>query len=102
MMLLVHISRTLAQQLHQTVRELFLSGAVDPDEGILTNLRQKEAVYTALEAVSRCVEAMEAGLTADLVGLDVAAGAEALGELTGATVREQMIEDILKRFCVGK
>ncbi len=90
------------EALHQTVRDLFLNDEIDPEKGILTNLRQKEGVFSALQAVCRCVDAMEAGLTADLVGLDVAAAAEALGELTGNAVREQMIEDIFKRFCVGK
>lgn len=90
------------EKLHQRVRSLFLSEQIDPEEGILTNLRQKEAVLAALCATKRCVEAMDMGLTADLVGLDVSAAAEALGELTGTAVREQMIEDIFKRFCVGK
>ncbi len=90
------------EQLHQTVRELFLSEEVDTEDGMLTNLRQRDGVTLALSAVTRCVEAMEAGLTADLVGLDVGEAAEALGALTGTAVQEQMIEDIFSRFCVGK
>lgn len=90
------------EQLHQAVRDLFLEDQVDPEGGILTNLRQRESVSLAMEAATRCVDAMEMGLTADLVGLDVSAAAQALGELTGTSVKEQMIEDIFKRFCVGK
>ena len=90
------------ETLHQTVRQIFLNEQIDPEDGILTNLRQKDAVLTALDAVGRCVSAMESGLTADLVGLDVSDAAEALGELTGQSVKEEMIADIFKRFCVGK
>ncbi len=90
------------EQLHQKVRHLFLEDQVDARDGILTNLRQREAVCLATQATERCVQAMESGLTADLVGLDVAAAAQALGELTGTVVQEQMIEDIFSRFCVGK
>ncbi len=88
--------------LHQTVRQMFLENGVDIGDGMLTNLRQRDAVVQAETAVRRCVEAMETGFTADLIGLDVSEAARALGELTGCEVGQQMIEDIFKRFCVGK
>ena len=69
---------------------------------LLTNSRQAEAVERALAAVQRAQEAMEAGLTPDAVLTDAEAALEALGELTGKRIREDLVETIFSRFCVGK
>ena len=72
------------------------------DGSILTNTRQAEAVFRARSAILRALEAMDAGVTPDAVLTDVEAALEALGELTGRTVREDITQKIFERFCVGK
>ena len=72
------------------------------DGSILTNTRQAEAVGRAAEAINRALEAMEAGITPDAVLTELEAALEALGELTGRTVREDITQRIFQRFCVGK
>ncbi len=72
------------------------------DGSILTNTRQAEAVGRAAEAMGRALEAMEAGITPDAVLTELEAALEALGELTGRTVREDITNRIFERFCVGK
>lgn len=88
--------------LTETVRTLFLGEAFDEEETLLTNQRQRAAVLSALESVQAAAAAISAGFTPDLVSVDIENAAQALGELTGQNVREQMIEDIFSRFCVGK
>ena len=75
---------------------------VAPAGQILTNARQAQAVERALRAAERAAEALEGGLTPDAVLTDVEAGLAALGELTGRTLREDLVERIFSRFCVGK
>ena len=72
------------------------------DGSILTNARQGEAVGRAAEALGRALAAMEAGVTPDAVLTELEAALEALGELTGRTVREDITNKIFERFCVGK
>ena len=72
------------------------------DGSILTNTRQAEAVGRAAEAIDRALAAMEAGITPDAVLTELEAALEALGELTGRTVREDVTQRIFERFCVGK
>ncbi len=72
------------------------------DGSILTNTRQAEAVGRAAEALGRALEAMETGITPDAVLTELEAALEALGELTGRTVREDITNRIFERFCVGK
>lgn len=72
------------------------------DGSILTNVRQAGAVERAAKAVEAAMLSMEAGMTPDAVLLDVEAAMEALGEITGRTVREDITNRIFERFCVGK
>ena len=72
------------------------------DGSILTNTRQAEAVGRAAEAIGRALSAMEAEVTPDAVLTELEAALEALGELTGRTVREDITNRIFQRFCVGK
>ena len=73
-----------------------------PAGQILTNTRQAEAVARALQAIEGAAVALEGGLTPDAVLTDAEAGITALGELTGRTLREDLVERIFSRFCVGK
>ena len=56
----------------------------------------------AAKAMDAAVAAMEAGMTPDAVLLDVEAAMEALGEITGRRIREDITNRIFERFCVGK
>jgi len=72
------------------------------DGSILTNARQAGAVLRALRALETAIESMKGGLTPDAVLCDVENAMEALGEVTGRTVREDIVSRIFERFCVGK
>ncbi len=72
------------------------------DGSILTNVRQYDACRRAYEATMRAYHAVGSGLTPDAALTDVEEAMEAMGELTGATVREDITARIFERFCVGK
>ena len=73
-----------------------------PAGEILTNARQAEAVNRALEAMNAAYGAMLSGCTPDIVLTEAEGAMQALGELTGRTVREDVTNRIFERFCVGK
>jgi tRNA modification GTPase len=70
-------------------------------ESYLTNPRQKDAVRRAIDAVRRAREASR-NLTADVVCTDIETACETLGEITGQSASEEIINGIFSRFCVGK
>ena len=72
------------------------------DGSILTNARQFDAIRRAYEAMLRSLQGLNLGLTPDAVLTDVEEAMEAMGEVTGATVREDITNRIFERFCVGK
>ena len=70
--------------------------------GILTNVRQTEAVSRALKALESAAAALVGGITADVVLTELEASLSALGELTGANIQEDTINRVFERFCIGK
>ena len=81
--------------------EMF-AGALPCDGSILTNARQYDACRRAYEAMLESLKGLQLGLTPDAVLTDVEAAMQAMGEVTGATVREDITARIFERFCVGK
>lgn len=87
-----------------------LQGAVEalfpPEQGqpgqLLTNARQADAVGRALESVTAALDSLRRGLTPDVVLTDAEAALAALGELNGKNIREDLVDTIFSRFCVGK
>ncbi len=88
-------------QLADVVDTLF-EGNLPCDGSILTNARQFDACRRAYEAMLRSLQGLQLGLTPDAVLTDVEEAMEAMGEVTGATVREDITARIFERFCVGK
>ena len=72
------------------------------DGSVLTNPRQFDAIRRAYEAILSALQGLMLGLTPDAVLTDVETAMEAMGEVTGATVREDITARIFERFCVGK
>ena len=72
------------------------------DGSILTNARQFDACRRAYEAMLRAMHGLCLGLTPDALLIDIEEAMEAMGEVTGATVREDITNRIFERFCVGK
>ena len=87
--------------LADTIDEMFESDT-PCDGSILTNARQYDAIRRAYEAMGRALQGLKLGLTPDAVLTDVEEAMEAMGEVTGATVREDITARIFERFCVGK
>ncbi len=89
-------------ELEEAVKTL-LAGESPLQAGeVLTNARQYDAIRRAREAICRAAEALEIGLTPDAVLTDAEAAMNALGELSGRTLRDDLVDAIFSRFCVGK
>lgn len=78
------------------------AGSAPCDGSVLTNARQHDAVRRAYESMQSALYGLTQGFTPDAVLTDVESAMEAMGEVTGATVREDITARIFERFCVGK
>ncbi len=89
------------EQLADTVDQMF-AGNVPCDGSVLTNARQFDAIRRAYEAILSALQGLKLELTPDAVLTDIEEAMAAIGEVTGATVREDITARIFERFCVGK
>ncbi len=88
--------------LETRISELFMSGGISKDEVFISNERQKNALLAAQRLIGGMLDGIAAGMPNDLLCADLEETAAALGELTGATVREEIIDEVFASFCVGK
>ena len=89
----------LEEELHHITRHQDVSAG---RELFLTNLRHVDLVKKALAAVERAEESIRSGMPADCITIDVTEAWHTLGEITGDTVDQELINSIFERFCVGK
>jgi tRNA modification GTPase len=68
---------------------------------ILTNERHKQAMQTAYENINKALYSISTA-TLDLVSIDLKLAYSALGEITGNTTGEDIIDAIFSKFCLGK
>ena len=82
--------------------ETMFESTMPCDGSVLTNARQYDAIRRAYEAMLSALQGLKLGLTPDAVLTDVEEAMLSIGEVTGATVREDITARIFERFCVGK
>ena len=89
--------------LSQAVRRCLALGAEqDASAAMLSNARQQQAVLRAQQALAEASAALAVGQEPDLVAIDVENALSALGEISGRSASEQVLEEIFSRFCLGK
>ena len=80
-----------------------LGGRVVPsDAPLVTNPRHKEALLRAKEHLEHARASAAEKMPEDFVTIDLTAALNALGEITGETVTEELLDTIFSRFCIGK
>ncbi|MCB0208746.1 MAG: tRNA uridine-5-carboxymethylaminomethyl(34) synthesis GTPase MnmE [Anaerolineae bacterium] len=102
----VHLSALTQQgidQLETEIGTIVMNGRVTlADEPMVSNPRHKALIQQALDHTVSAINGQQAGLTPDLVSIDVREAVEALGSITGETVTEDLLDTIFSKFCIGK
>ncbi len=76
-------------------------GKIDTNKDFLTEQRHYEALLRAREALKKAEASIESA-PLDMVSVDVEECWQILGEITGQTASEAVVDEIFSRFCVGK
>ncbi len=87
--------------LKNKILELTQISSIPSDSVIITNERHKDALMRASKALSQASENISED-TLDLVSIDIKEAYSAIGEITGNTTSEEIIDAIFKKFCLGK
>jgi len=78
------------------------TGGAASEPGMLTNLRQHQAVTTALAALADAATANAATIPHEMILLDLYRALWALDSLTGQTTPDDILNLIFSTFCIGK
>lgn len=89
--------------LEEAIADLVLAGKILTSESVLvTSARHQEALRRASEHLRASLVSLEQGLPLDFVSIDLRAAYDALGEVTGETASEDLLDRIFSEFCIGK
>jgi tRNA modification GTPase len=90
-------------ELEKAIADLFFEGTIDSaDMTYVSNARHIGLLTQAGRTINDAIEAIENGVPIDMVQIDLTRAWEILGEITGDTVHESLIDQLFSQFCLGK
>lgn len=91
-----------AEALAEEIGARFGLEELDTNAGYLANERQRSCITRAARSVEEALEGVIAGVTPDAVGVMLEQALDAVYELSGRRASDEVIDEVFKRFCVGK
>ena len=90
-------------ELENMIKSKFISNEINfNDQIIITNIRHQEIINEAMESLDMCLSSIEEGYEEDFFTIDLLNAYEALGEIIGETVDDDVVNEIFSKFCMGK
>lgn len=90
-------------ELYNTIENMFKLNQIDSDNSeIITNERQKQHILKAIEVEEKAMESAKANMPSDITAIAIKQILEELAEITGQSASEDIINEIFKKFCLGK
>lgn len=86
----------------EIVNMVYKGGIEISSDMMVTNVRHKDLLIKARRALAGSIEGIQGNVPLDLVSIDVRQCLEHIGEITGETVQEDIIDRIFSQFCIGK
>jgi tRNA modification GTPase len=94
---------SLGERLAGIVDSLFTDEKIVIGDGaVISSARQNASLTRAIEAMNVALDNLDMGFPQDLVSGDIEIALEAISELDGRSVSEEIVADIFSKFCVGK
>jgi len=89
--------------LEKVISKMIWGGEVISGESVLlTNTRHVDALKRAYKAIDEARSSLDKKLSPELITISIKDSLEALGEVTGETVSEDLLDRIFGEFCIGK
>ncbi|WP_352169254.1 tRNA uridine-5-carboxymethylaminomethyl(34) synthesis GTPase MnmE [Proteiniborus sp. MB09-C3] len=90
-------------KLEEILEDMFLSSEVKiSDNTIVTNVRHRDQLLKAKDNIEDALQSLDLSMPLDCIEVDIKNCWENLGEITGDTVGEDIIDKIFSEFCIGK
>ena len=69
---------------------------------VIPSLRHVLSLQSSMESVTRAADGAKGDMPSEIIAIDLQEAIQSLGEIIGVTAREDVLETIFSRFCVGK
>lgn len=90
-------------KLEDTIKDMFYSGELEVESDIIvTNIRHKNQLIKAKKNIEDGIEGIDLNMPLDCIEVDIKSCWENLGEISGDTVGEDILDKIFSEFCIGK
>lgn len=91
-------------QLEQLIAELVDMPQITESDVVVTSVRHYNALQSAAQNIQRVLDAMNLGISADLIAEDLRSVLDSLAEITGEgrISSQETLNNIFKNFCIGK
>lgn len=97
------INRTGLKELKELIEKvIWKKGPPSTEEVLVTNVRHKEALQEAFDALERLISGLNTGVSPEFLAMDVRSALGALGKIMGTNVSEDVLSAIFSTFCIGK
>ncbi|MGC8743821.1 MAG: tRNA uridine-5-carboxymethylaminomethyl(34) synthesis GTPase MnmE [Verrucomicrobiia bacterium] len=91
------------EKLKDRIRDVVLSGkTIGDSSNVAINLRHKEALLKAQKSLETALKALLENESLEFVALDLRIAVNSIGEITGQTATEDLLDIIFSQFCIGK
>lgn len=95
--------RTGIKDLEEEITSMFYEGKLDfNDQVYITNVRHKNALAEALKSLSMVEQSVRNEMPEDFYSIDLMDAYEQLGTILGESVEDDLVNEIFKKFCMGK
>jgi len=89
-------------ELKNTLLSFVNTGALRNNETIVTNSRHYDSLLKALEEIQKVKWGLDAGISSDLMAIDIRSALYFFGEITGEVTNDELLGNIFANFCIGK
>ena len=91
------------ENLEKSIKNMFYDGEVEINsDTLVTNIRHKDQLIKSLDNIKNAIDDINMSVPIDCIEVDLKDCWENLGEISGDTIGEDILDKIFSEFCIGK
>jgi tRNA modification GTPase len=91
------------EELEEKLARIALKGLLIPENGVvINNVRQASQLNRAKQGLEHVLLGLKEKVTYDFLTIDLKDSLDSLGEITGDSISDEIVNNIFSRFCIGK
>ncbi len=89
-------------QLRKELEEMIWRGELSGEDALIASLRQLELIRKSQEAIEQALATAQKGMSEEFIASELRRAIELLGEISGESISDEVLNIIFSKFCIGK